>query len=285
MKLPCKIVGMTGDDYRSLNDYFSRSYLHAVASHGGEAQQWMDLGHSLVPFTNSLRIGTMFDRAIEGICRGKSLDSLIATPPPEVLAKDGSRRGKAYDAWKAEQGGSGLMDCNEDTAFQLRSMVDSLMANPIAKGLVESTTETQVSVFFELDGHRVKVRPDGCTKTLWWDLKTTSSKWDALWRSAQDYGYCEQEWLYCAGAKAIGYEHFRMPFVFTQTSPPYSTRVLYLPEDMVSAAGVRMRNAMQVAKLRILTGVYQPEVFEIEEIAFPRYAIKNEEEEFNGEDI
>ena len=284
-RLPCKIVGMTGEEYRSQNDFFSRSYLHAVASQGGDAQRWMDLGHPLVNYTNSLKLGTMFDRAIEGVCKGKTLDSMLSIPPPEVLAKDGSRRGKAYDAWKEEHDSRGLMDCTEDTAFQLHSMVESLMENPIARSLVESTTETQVSVFFEIDGHRVKARPDGCTPGMWWDLKTTSSKWDRLWRSAVDYGYCEQEWLYVAGAKAIGYDHFRMPFVFTHTSPPYSTKVLFLPDDMVSAAGVRMRHAMDVSRLRQVTGVYRQEICEIEELEFPNYAYKKVDEDNDDETV
>lgn len=283
MRLPSKVVGMSNDDYRSMTDFFSRSYLHAVYKDGGEAQQWLDLGHPLVPYTNSIRVGNAFDRIVEGICRGKSVDSMIQSPPAEVLAKDGSRRGKAYEAWKASNESSGFIDCNEEMAFQLRSMVDSLMSNPLSRSLVENTTETQVSVFFEIDGHRVKVRPDGCTKHLWWDLKTTSSKWSVLCNSAEEYGYFEQEWLYVAGAKALGMDHFRMPFVFTQTFAPYRTKVMYLPQDLVSIAGVRMRNTMEIARLRMQTGVYYPEVSEVEEMIVPRYIRSRYEEESNDE--
>jgi hypothetical protein len=285
MKLPCKVVGMSNDDYRSKNDFFSRSYLHAIYKDGGEAQQWLDLGHPLVPYTNSIKVGNAFDRIVEGICMGRTVDSMIHAPPSDVLAKDGSRRGKAYEAWKAENEMSGMMDCSEDMAFQLRSMVDSLMANPLSRKLVEQTTENQVSVFFEIDGHRVKARPDGCTKHLWWDLKTTSAKWLALAGSAEEYGYFEQEWLYVAAAKAMGMEHFRMPFVFTQTFAPYRTRVFYLPEELVSIAGVRMRNTMEIAKLRMHTGVYYPEVSEVEELVIPHYIRSRYQEGCDDEDI
>ncbi len=270
--LPAKIVGMSNADYRAA-DGFSRSYLHAVATQGGDAQRWMDLGHSLVPPSNSLRLGTMFDTIVEGICRGQSLDGMISVPPVDVLAKDGSRRGKAYDEWASNVKG---IVCNQDTEFRLRSMVDSLLSHPVARMLVEETSETQVSVFFNCGRHRVKVRPDGCTPTRWWDLKSTSAKWGSIYKSVVDYGYAEQEWLYVQGAMAIGYDQHRMPFVFTQTEPPHGTRVFYLPEEMVAAAGVRMLNTMELASLRIQSGSYE-DSSEIEEMNFPRWSVREEE--------
>jgi hypothetical protein len=269
MELPVKFVGMSGDDYRSHNDFFSRSYLSAVYKHGARAQQWMDLGHQLVPQTNSLTVGTRFDRVVEGIIQGRSIDDMIFTPPAEVLTKQGHRRGKAYDEWKSNQNG---IVVSADDEFQLRSMVESLMAHKAARDLVEMSTETQVSVFFEIDGHRVKVRPDGCLPTMWWDLKSTSSTWDRIYNSAADYGYYEQEWLYVKGAMAIGLEWHRMPFVFTQTMPPYATEVMYLPEELVEIAGERMKEAMEVASLRISTGVYTPDEYSIQEMKVPTWA-------------
>lgn len=270
--LPAKIIGMSNADYRAA-DGFSRSYLHAVATQGGDAQRWMDLGHSLVPPSNSLRLGTMFDTVIEGICQGKSFDGMLSVPPVSVLAKDGSRRGKAYDEWAANAPG---IVCNQETEFRLQSMVESLLAHPVAKKLVEDTVETQVSVFYNCGRHRVKVRPDGCTSYAWWDLKSTSQKWGSLFRSVLDYGYAEQEWLYVEGAKAIGYEPHRMPFVFTQTDPPHGTRVFYIPKEMVEAAGVRMLNTMELASLRIESDAYQDST-EIEEMTFPKWAVHEEE--------
>lgn len=266
MELPVKFVGMSGSDYRSHNDFFSRSYLAAVYKEGADAQRWMDLGHDLVNPSASLSTGTRFDMILEGIMQGRSVDDMIATAPDSVLTKQGHRRGKAYDEWKAAQ--SGIV-VSADDEFQLRSMVESLLSNALARELVETTVETQVSVFFEIDGHRIKVRPDGCTPSLWWDLKSTSSKWSKIHQSVLDYSYCEQEWLYVQGAMAVGMEWHRMPFVFTQTMPPYSTRVYYLPEELVEAAGVRMREAMEIASLRISTGVYTPDEYVVHELEVP----------------
>jgi hypothetical protein len=158
-------------------------------------------------------------------------------------------------------------------------MLTHLLENPAAKSLIEQTNETQVSAFFELHGHRCKVRPDGCTPTLWWDLKTTSSTWDKVYRSAIDFGYAEQEWLYVQGAKALGMDHFRMPFVFVQTMAPYGVHVFYLPTEIVEEAGLRMTRVMEEVRLRRETGVYEPaDAGEITELQFPAWAKRQEEE-------
>jgi hypothetical protein len=134
-------------------------------------------------------------------------------------------------------------------------------------------------VFFELNGHRCKVRPDGCTPTLWWDLKTTSSPWDKLFRSVGDFGYADQEWLYVQGAMATGMPAFRMPFVFVQTVPPFRCRVRTIPVEMVEEAGRRLTRVMEEIRLRRETGIYKPaDADEITDIVFPAWASKREEE-------
>ena len=277
--LPRKVVGMSNADYHSQNDFLGRSYLHSVARFGGEAQRWMDQGYSLFGGNAGTRTGSKFDTIVTAVCEGKKLSDVLAIPPAEVLASNGHRRGKAYDAWKEEAERKGLIDCNQEEGWQLEIMLEHLLANPAAKALVEQTTETQVSVFFELNGHRCKVRPDGCTPSLWWDLKTTSSTWDKVYRSAVDFGYAEQEWLYVQGAKAVGLPHFRMPFVFVQTMAPYGVHVFYLPTEIVEEAGLRMTRVMEEVRLRRETGVYESaDAGEITELQFPQWAKRQEEE-------
>ena len=277
--LPRKVIGMSNSDYQSQNDFLGRSYLHSVSRFGGEAQRWMDQGYSLFGGNAGTRTGSKFDTIVTAVCEGKKLSDVLAIPPAEVLASNGHRRGKAYDQWKEEAERKGLIDCNAEEAWQLEVMLTHLLENPAAKALVEQTTETQVSVFFELNGHRCKVRPDGCTPTLWWDLKTTSSTWDKVYRSAMDFGYAEQEWLYCQGAKAVGLPHFRMPFVFVQTMAPYGVHVFYLPTEIVEEAGLRMTRVMEEVRLRRETGVYESaDAGEITELQFPQWAKRQEEE-------
>jgi hypothetical protein len=270
---------MPNADYHAMNDHLNRSFMTAVDKYGGEAQQWMDQGHSLFAGNKATTLGSRFDTLISGACEGKAFNEIVAVPPAAVLASNGARRGTKYDEWKAQAAAKGLIDCNAEEAWQLEVMYDHLFANDAARQLVEETTETQVSVFFELNGHRCRVRPDGCTPDLWWDLKTTSSTWDKVFRSAIDFGYAEQEWLYCAGAKAVGMDHFRMPFVFVQSMAPYGVKVFYLPVEIVEEAGLRMTRVMEEVRLRRETGIYESaDAGEITELQFPMWASKQQEE-------
>jgi len=277
--LPRKIIGMPNAEYHAHTDALGRSYLHSVARFGGEAQRWMDLGYSMFGGSTATRTGSKFDTLVSAVCEGKKLTDVLAIPPSDVLASNGARRGKAYDAWKEEAERKGLIDCNAEEGWQLEIMLQHLLENPAAKALVDQTTETQVSVFFELAGQLCKVRPDGCTPSLWWDLKTTSSTWDKIYRSAMDYGYAEQEWFYVQGAMALGMEKFRMPFVFVQTMAPYACHVFYLPTEVVDEAGLRMARVMEEVRLRRDTGVYEAaDAGEITELPFPVWAKRQEEE-------
>lgn len=275
-KLPTKIVGMSGDEYHRLKGFDSRSFISAVAKGGGEVQQWLDEGNSLFSGNAATKRGSEFDAIVQGICEGKSLTEQVRVPPEEVLGANGSRSTKAYKSWEAEQ--IGVIVCSQGELEQYSKMLASLMANSAARDLVENTTETQVSVFFELDGHKVKVRPDGCCPDKWWDLKTTSAKWDQLYRSVFDYGYGEQEWLYVNGAMAVGMSPFRMPFVFVQTTAPFACHVYYLPHDYVAECGERMLSTMETIRLRRETGEYLPlDHGEIRELEIPAW-VRNKEE-------
>ena len=276
---PRKVRGMSNADYHAMNDHLNRSFATAVAKYGGEAQKWMDEGYSLFSGSKATTLGSRFDTLISGACEGKQFSEMVAVPPPEVLASNGARRGGKYEEFKAKAAAKGMIDCNAEEAWQLEKMYDHLFANDAARHLVEATTETQISVFFELNGHRCRVRPDGCTPTLWWDLKTTSSTWDKIHLSASEYGYYEQEWFYVQAAMAVGMEHHRMPFVFVQTMPPFKCKVFYQPVDLVEEAGRRMVRVMEEIRLRRETGIYEPaDAGEITEMVVPAWARKQEEE-------
>jgi len=276
--LPRKVVGMANADYFAQNDFDSRSFFVAVLKGGGSAQRWLDLGHRMFEGNSATSLGSDFDALIMGLCEGKTIDSMLAIAPADVLSADGRRNTKAYKEWEAKTVAGGKIACNEEHAFKLRTMAESLLANPAAARMVSETSETQVSVFFELNGHRVKVRPDGCAIDYWWDLKSTSAPWDELYRSVFSYGYSEQEWLYVRAAMAMGMDHFRMPFVFVHSVPPYDCQVFYLPQEVVEEAGRRMERVMEEVRLRRETGIYTPATFgEITELVIPPWAQKKEE--------
>lgn len=277
--LPKKVIGMSNVDYHAQNDFDSRSFLVRVMKGGGPVQKWMDEGRSIWDGNAATSLGSDFDALVTGVCEGRSIDDMLVIAGSEVLTSNGQRRGAKWEEFLAKCLAGGKIPCNEEHAFKLRTMVESLLANPAGRQCVEETNETQVSVFFELNGHRLRVRPDGCTPNYWWDLKSTSSEWDTLFRSIFSYGYGEQEWLYVQAAMALGMDHFRMPFVFVHSVPPFDCKVFYLPEDVVAEAGKRMEQTMEMVRLRRQTGEYMPaDHGEITELSIPQWARKQEEE-------
>ena len=277
--LPRKVIGMSMSDYQSHDDFDSRSFFVAVVKGGGAAQEWMDRGHRMFDGNAATNLGTDFDALIMGLCEGHhDIDHYLEIAPAEVLGVDGRRGTKAYKEFETQCIAAGKIPCNEDYAFKLRTMAESLLANPAAKKCVTDTVETQVSVFCEINGHRVKVRPDGCAIDYWWDLKTTSSAWDTLFRSVFDFGYSEQEWLYVRAAMSLGMDFYRMPFVFVHSVPPFDCQVFYLPQEVVEEAGKRMERVMEEVRLRRETGIYTPASHgEITELVIPAWANKKEE--------
>jgi len=274
-KLPIAVVGMANATYHSRRDFDGRSFLSAVGRYGGEAQLWVDRGYSLFSGNSATSTGSEFDFLITGILEGKPFDSLVVVAPEDVLGANGSRSTKAYKEWAAMQT---ALCVTEDIRWKYRKMYDSLLGCEAANSLMQQTVRTQRSVFFEAYDHKLKVRPDAETEHLWWDLKTTSSQWDRLFRSVMDYGYAEQAWLYTEGAMALGYERFRMPFVYVQTMPPYCCRVYTLPESLVESAGQRLVSIMEEVRLRRSTGVYKPaDADQVLEMEIPAWAMKTEE--------
>jgi hypothetical protein len=273
--LPVMVTGMANQAYHQKKEFDGRSFLCSVQKGGGEAQLWMDQGRSLFGGNSATTTGSEFDEIVTGVLGGKKFDDMVVVPPDDVLGANGSRSTKAYKEWAATQTG---ICVTADKRWQYAKMLDAMRGNDSVYELMTLTTRTQLSVFFEAYGHRLKVRPDACTEGLWWDLKTTSSPWDRLFRSALDYGYLEQDWLYQQGAYAIGYPPFRMPFVFVQTMPPFCCRVFVLPEQMVAEAGKRLISTMEEVRLRRSTGAYVPaDAEEIHEMAFPQWATRQEE--------
>lgn len=275
-QLPCKIIGMSNEEYHSLREFDGRSFFHAVEKSDGVSQLWLDKGLSLWGGNSATSKGSDFDAMVTGVLEGKRFEDMCVTPPAEVLDARGARSGKAYKEWAATQTG---VICTAEQREQFSRMLNNMLGNEAVYELMKETTETQVSVFFELNGHKCKVRPDACTPTRWWDLKTTSHGWDRIYRSVVDYGYDMQEALYVSGAVALGMDPFRMPFIFVQTVAPYGCRAFYLPEEMVANAQQRLNSVMEQVRLRRSTGMYMPaEANEIVELEVPRWALRKEEE-------
>lgn len=253
----------------------SRSTAHQIYRYGGMGQLLLEEGTKLVSANAGITRGSQFDALWEAKVAGKKLEDLFVTPPSSVLAADGSRRGKAYTEWLAQQIGQIATQAEIDV---LNIMWRSVEKHERAMELLSQTSDTQRSVFWtDQFGHRRKARFDGQTPSLIYDVKTTSSPWDLLHKSFSDYGYLWQASWYREAAYAIDYEPFRMPFVCVQTVPPYECKVVVCPEELVEAASAQIATTLDLIRYRRETGEYLPEEYgREEELAVPAWAWKKE---------
>lgn len=253
----------------------SRSYAHQIYRYGGMGQWLLEQGVRLVSPNAGLTKGTQFDLLWEGRVAGRQLADLFVVAPPSVLAADGSRRGKPYQEWLAQQTGQ-VITQGEVEALEL--MWRAVERNDRAMELLRETSDTQRSVFWtDPLGHRRKARFDGQTPELVYDVKTTSSPWDMLHKSFLDYGYTWQASWYRDAAYAIDYGPFRMPFVCVQTVPPYECRVFVVPEELVESAATQIATTLDLIRFRKDTGEYLPADYgQEQELQFPAWAWKKE---------
>ncbi len=261
--------------YHGERDHISRSTAHQIYRYGGRGQWLLEQGRKLVSMNSGLKIGSWFDAYWEARALGRDTAELFVTPPDDVLAADGSRRGKAYTDWAKSQTG---MIVTKDDIELLSIMWDGVEKCEAAVYLLHETSDCQRSVFWvDKAGHKRKARFDGQTSSLVYDVKTTSSPWDIVYKSFLDYGYLWQAGWYSDAAYQIDYEPFRMPFVVVQTVPPYECRVFVMPNEMVDAAREQIASTLDAMRLRKETGEYLPADYGVEqEMVFPGWVWKKE---------
>lgn len=266
---------LSNESYHGERDHKSRSYAHQIFRYGGRGQWLLEQGRKLVAMNSGLKIGSWFDAYWEARALGEDTSKLFVVAPKDVLAADGSRRGKAYTDWAKSQ--TGVIVTEEDIEL-LTLMWMGVEACESAVYYLHETSDTQRSVFWvDRNGHKRKARFDGQTSQKVYDVKTTSSQWDQVYKSFLDYGYIWQAAWYSDAAYQIGYEPFAMPFIVVQTVAPFETRVFTMPTEMVDAAREQIDQTLDAIRLRQETGEYLPADYGIEtEMKFPGWVWKKE---------
>lgn len=261
-------LDLTNEQYHGERGHKSRSWTHQIYRYGGVGQKLLEQGVRLVGMNQGLKIGSWFDAYWEAKALGEDTSKLFVVAPPEVLAADGSRRGKAYTDWSKSQTGQIVTESDLELLGLMWAAVE---ACDRAMELLGNTSDTQRSVFWtDRNGHARKSRYDGQTSELVYDVKTTSSQWDQIYKSFLDYGYIWQSAWYQDSAYQIEYEPFRMPFVVVQTVPPYECGVFVMPSELIDAARDQIDRTLDAIRLRRETGEYLPADYGVEkEMVFP----------------
>lgn len=266
-------LDMSNDEYHAERLHISRSTAHRYFGEEGGACQWFvdTYGESLFGGNSATNFGSLVDLACEYEMSGRNWRTAVCVPPPGVLASDGSRRGKAYQEWRAASIPAGGFECNQTDFDKVEKIITSLRAHENANRLLEAATNSQLSVFWtDENGHRRKARADGVTSDHWFDLKTTSSEWRDLKYSFRRFGYDWQAAWYAEAAKVAGFsrpDHF--PFVCVQTYAPYRVKVVTLSQSVIDRAAAEIKETLDEIVRRRETGQYlTPEYHAISELDF-----------------
>lgn len=249
---------MPNDEYHNEREHISRSTAHRYRGvYGGRSQRYQEVyGKSLFSGNAATGFGSIIDAACECEMRGIDWRSLITVPPETVLASDGSRRGKAYQEWRASLPIGGL-ECSAVDFAKTSDIIASIREHSAANELLEAATHTQYSVFWtDEDGHKRKARADGVTPNGWFDLKTTSSEWRELKWSFLRFGYDWQNAWYCDAAAVAGFPPFEFKFIVVQSHAPFDVVVLTLPDEIVAQAREDIKRTLDLIRRRRETGEY-----------------------------
>lgn len=251
---------MPNEAYHSEKGHISRSTAHRYAGiEGGRAQRFAERGGVLFAGNASTGFGTAVDIACGAEMRGVDWRTQVAVPPAGVLAADGSRRGKAYQEWKAANGGC---EVNATDFAKIGEIIESIREHNVARELIEAATHSQYSVFWtDENGHARKARADGVTPTEWFDLKTTSSEWRDLKYSFRRFGYDWQSVWYSDAARVAGFEPFKFKFIVVQVHAPFNVKVVTLNEDALSRAAIEINETLDSIRRRRETGIYVPDSY------------------------
>lgn len=206
-------------------------------------------------------------------------ESIIVTPPVEVLGKNGAKSTNSYKEWVGLQDkGALILSADEYDAAQ--SMREAVLTHPRAAELL-SNGNPEVSMFWtDGDGLRVKCRPDYLGDTGYYvDLKTTvCAKPNVFGRQAHNLHY---HWSAAhtnvVGKGLSGEPNLPYYFIAVEKELPFSVCVFETPKELMDLAVDEIMPLYTRYKLCKEFDQWQSYSTEIEPLTFPRWAYKRED--------
>lgn len=148
-----------------------------------------------------------------------------------------------------------LLDC--DTYAKVMDMRESILAHPVARQLLTSPGQSEVSIFGELQGLKVKCRPDRMVdpeafggQHILVDVKKTADI-DKFIYSVRDFGYHRQDAFYSDVYYQLTGHRPRFVFVVIgekRSIGRYPVRVWELPEEVVEIGRMQYLEGLEKCK-------------------------------------
>lgn len=216
---------------------------------------------------------------------GTAIHTLVLEPARFVAEYDfieGDRRTKAVKDAIKDAEAAGKIILTKDEFDAVSGMHDSVFKNRIAATLIDGAT-IEHSVFSEIDGVRVKCRPDGWSleKGVLFDLKSTEdASPEGFARTVAKYRYHVQDAFYRhVVASATGGDADDLSFIFVaiEKKPPFAVALYQLDELAALQGWVDAREDLRRYKGAKDTGKWSGYSPRIETLSLPRWAVSNSE--------
>ncbi len=221
--------------------------------------------------TPALRFGSAFHCAVLEHDRFNETYTII----------EGDRRTKVVKDSIKEAEAAGKIILAADDFNAIMGMTESVLKNPICAALLRDSLKEH-SVFGELDGVRVKCRPDGWNteKGVLFDLKSTEdASPEGFARTVAKYRYHVQDAFYrhvIASATNCDADDLSFIFVAVEKKPPFAV-ALYTLDELAKLQGwVSAREDLRTfreASERDNWPGYSPK---IETLSLPRWAVESD---------
>lgn len=221
--------------------------------------------------TPALRFGTAFHCAVLENDRFNATYTVI----------EGDRRTNVVKAAIKEAEAAGKIILTADDFNALMGMAQAVFKNPICAALLRGSLKEH-SVFAELDGVRVKCRPDGWSteKGVLFDLKSTEdASPEGFARTVAKYRYHVQDAFYrhvVASATNCDADDLSFIFIAVEKKPPFAVALYQLDEMAALQGWVEARDDMRRYRDAQTSGKWCGYSPKIESLSLPRWAVITE---------
>ena len=221
--------------------------------------------------TPALRFGTAFHCAVLENDRFNATYTVI----------EGDRRTKAVKDSIKDAEAAGKIILTADDFNALMGMAQAVFKNPICAALLRGSLKEH-SVFAELDGVRVKCRPDGWNveKGVLFDLKSTEdASPEGFARTVAKYRYHVQDAFYrhvVASATNCDADDLSFIFIAVEKKPPFAVALYQLDELATLQGWVEARDDMRRYRDAQTSGKWCGYSPRIETLSLPRWAVSSE---------
>ena len=243
--MPTITTSLTNSEYRAVKAY-SKSDLDLI-SKSPALLEWSKNAPS--DGSDSVDLGTHLHCAL--LEPDVFAAEYIEAPKFDLRTKAGKEQKEAFESACA---GKTVLD--NDTYQQVINMRDSALAHPVARELLTQPGKSEASIFWELDGLKLKARPDRIIDSEHFgfhallDVKKTKDI-DTFHFSVRDFRYHVQAAFYSDAYEQLTGEVPRFIFIAIgekRSIGRYPVRVYELPQWLVEKGREAYRKDLDAAK-------------------------------------